>query len=724
MMMIAVIMIVIFGSHFVSSTTYTGKFSQDKENSEDQRLQSVELPSISNQLTLRHAPLEVSSSQMNANTLEALSSTIPDYEMQALKDLYDSTDGDNWRWTDGDVHWNFTVGNANPCEWTGLYCTYDRSSRIDHIIKIDLTIHNLYGTLPASLGQLFELSIMAFSSTTLTGTLPASLGQLSKLTVLWLTGNFLTGTLPESLGQLSKLTILGLSNNQLSGSIPDSLGQLSELYGLSLNGNSLTGTLPASLGQLSELYGLSLNDNSLTGTLPASFGQLLKLTDLSLYGNLLTGTLPASLGQLSQLTGLYLDNNQLIGTIPSSLCKCQEMYISLTNNKFICYPTCMTSSRYNVRVDENIPLCDGPSYEDICTTESKSSKSSKSMMILWIVIPILFVLLVAASTYLYYRYRNHYVNISHTSQSGENNQNNNIMDEDNDHINIIDQNLVNFYREIMEVPSDAVDNMHGHVHNSQDPSSYDSNQSMLHIDSHDISNDESNNHHPRQNDLNLRRSDEFSENYYHAIRSYDEARRRIDGFHHNDSGTNEGIFYDGQRIQDNSRVRQRNEGTSRDRRRAHRRNGASNEGRHEERNSGHVIRNDQRNNQILGRCDEYSENNYLAIRHAIRSYDEARRRIEGTCHKDIGTKKGRDHNDKQRNEGTSRDRKRAHERNGANNEDTDSQVLEPVVIGELVLTVAGAVATDNEILNLPTASVTNIDEEDILFVDILVMDRS
>jgi hypothetical protein len=187
----------------------------------------------------------------------------------------------------------------------------------------------------------------------------------------------------------------------------------------------------------------------------------------------------------------------------------------------------------------------------------------------------------------------------------------------------------------MEVPSDAVDNMNGHVHNSQDPLSYDSNQSMRHIESHDISNDESNNHYPRQNDLNLRRSDEYSENYYHAIRSYDEARRRIDGFDLNDSGTNEGILYDGQRIQDNSRVRQRNEGTSRERRRAHRRNGAGNEGRHQRRDNG-------------------------------------------------------------------------------------SQPLEPVVRGELVSTVAGAVATDNEILNLPTAAVANIDEEDVLYVDLFV----
>ena len=98
MEMIAVIMIVVFGSHFVSSTTYTSKFSQDKEIHGDQRLQSVELPSNSNQLTLGHIPLEVLSSEVNDNTIEALYSTIPDYEMQALKDLYDSTDGDNWRW--------------------------------------------------------------------------------------------------------------------------------------------------------------------------------------------------------------------------------------------------------------------------------------------------------------------------------------------------------------------------------------------------------------------------------------------------------------------------------------------------------------------------------------------------------------------------------------------------------------------------------------------------
>ena len=53
--------------------------------------------------------------------------------------------------------------------------------------------------------------------------------------------------------------------------------------------------------------------------------------------------------------------------------------------------------------------------------------------------------------------------------------------------------------------------------------------------------------------------------------------------------------------------------------------------------------------------------------------------------------------------------------NGASNEgwhqrrDDFIQVLEPVVKGELISTV------DNEILNLPIASVANIDEEDVLY---------
>jgi hypothetical protein len=186
MMMITVIMIVVFRFQFFSSTTYSGKFSQDKEIHEDQRLQSVGLPLISNHLTLGHMPLDLSSSEMDANTIEALSSTIPDYEMQALKDLYDSTDGDNWRWASYDGRWVFTNGNANPCAtdydttWSGLTCTSKSSNDLFHVTSIDLRWHYyLNGTLPDSLGQLSELKYLRLDSESpnrqLFGSIPASL---------------------------------------------------------------------------------------------------------------------------------------------------------------------------------------------------------------------------------------------------------------------------------------------------------------------------------------------------------------------------------------------------------------------------------------------------------------------------------------------------------------------------------------------------------------------
>jgi hypothetical protein len=40
-----------------------------------------------------------SSFKTKSSSSSIATSSIPDYELQALKDLYDSTDGDNWVWT-------------------------------------------------------------------------------------------------------------------------------------------------------------------------------------------------------------------------------------------------------------------------------------------------------------------------------------------------------------------------------------------------------------------------------------------------------------------------------------------------------------------------------------------------------------------------------------------------------------------------------------------------
>ena len=74
-----------------------------------------------------------------------------------------------------------------------------------------------------------------------------SSGAPARVTALGLAGESLTGTIPASLGSLFELTSLDLSGNSLTGQIPKELGWLHNLTTLRLSGNSLTGCIPTSL---------------------------------------------------------------------------------------------------------------------------------------------------------------------------------------------------------------------------------------------------------------------------------------------------------------------------------------------------------------------------------------------------------------------------------------------------------------------------------------------
>lgn len=145
-----------------------------------------------------------------------VTSTIPPLEQQALKDLYDSTDGPNWIVRDG---WDFTDPNANPCSFRGVSCQGS-----NHVYSIHL------------------------SNNRLSGTIPSTIGQLTFLQELYLGRNQLIGTIPATIDQLSDLRILELDNNRLSGQVP-------------VIGNQLVGQVPSSLCQLRRLQYLSFRDN-------------------------------------------------------------------------------------------------------------------------------------------------------------------------------------------------------------------------------------------------------------------------------------------------------------------------------------------------------------------------------------------------------------------------------------------------------------------------------
>ena len=153
--------------------------------------------------------------------------------------------------------------------------------------------------------------------------------------------NFFSGTIPETIGQLRNLTILDLELNLLNGTMPASIGELSNLgksaqgmtiapcrwilmplfteY-LGLQGTELSGIIPSTIGQLRKLADLQLQENQLSGSLPSEIGQMESIKEINVGNNSLTGTVPTELGQLENLDSLLLDANMLSGNIPNEIC--------------------------------------------------------------------------------------------------------------------------------------------------------------------------------------------------------------------------------------------------------------------------------------------------------------------------------------------------------------------------------------------------------------------
>ena len=87
--------------------------------------------------------------------------------------------------------------------------------------------------------------------------------------MLYLSSNQLTGEIPAELGSLTNVEVLALHNNRLTGEIPAELGNLTNLERLFLTGNQLTGEIPAELGNLTNLERLFLSGNQLVGCIPS-----------------------------------------------------------------------------------------------------------------------------------------------------------------------------------------------------------------------------------------------------------------------------------------------------------------------------------------------------------------------------------------------------------------------------------------------------------------------
>ena len=174
----------------------------------------------------------------------------------------------------------------------GLKGTLEGSGGVELDWDVDTSMSEWEGiTVGGTPSRVTNLSL---SSRSLYGSIPAALGDLTELTHLDLSANFFTTSkIPKELNDLTKLTYLSFDNciNCPSSEIPY-LGGLTNLTELHLHANAYTGNFPEWLGKLTklthvELWGTAGRDPEdsdgvgLTGPIPDLSG-LTELTYLSL----------------------------------------------------------------------------------------------------------------------------------------------------------------------------------------------------------------------------------------------------------------------------------------------------------------------------------------------------------------------------------------------------------------------------------------------------------
>ncbi|XP_047166273.1 receptor like protein 22-like [Vigna umbellata] len=228
---------------------------------------------------------------------------------------------------------NLTTLHLSFCELTGVFP--DKIFQLATLSDIDLSFnYDLNGSLP-ELPPNFSLQKLIVSHTRFSGALPASIGNLRQLSILDLSNCHFNGTLPSSMSGLKKLTSLLLSINNFSGQIP-LLNISRNLTHLDLSHNKFTGSITyVHLEGLRELVQIDLQDNLFDGNIPSSLFALPLVQSIQLSNNHFHGQLDEfSNISSSVLEILDLSSNDLVGPIPLSIFNLRSLNVlKLSLNK-------------------------------------------------------------------------------------------------------------------------------------------------------------------------------------------------------------------------------------------------------------------------------------------------------------------------------------------------------------------------------------------------------
>jgi hypothetical protein len=147
--------------------------------------------------------------------------SISESEYEALEAIYDSLDGQHWKWdiTKADsTRWSFPSPAYIPCldSWQGLIFDYTATGNCA-VVSVILVNMDLSGILPEAIGNLSSAASLNIASNSIFGSLPASIGNMKALSSLAVDDNSVYGPLPDSLYTLTNLQTLTLSETYISG---------------------------------------------------------------------------------------------------------------------------------------------------------------------------------------------------------------------------------------------------------------------------------------------------------------------------------------------------------------------------------------------------------------------------------------------------------------------------------------------------------------------------
>lgn len=184
-----------------------------------------------------------------------------DSQRAALIDLYDATNGDQWKHND---NW---CSDLPISQWYGVTTYGERDNTDSQVVYY-----------------------LGLSNNDLSGTIPSSISALSGCHEIMLDGNLLEGRLPEEIFRFESVYI----NNNLLESVERPADLETVMTGnLYLSGNRFSGELPEWLGELPGLQILNLSSNGFSGRIPASYASFFDNDkQLNLNGNELSGPIP------------------------------------------------------------------------------------------------------------------------------------------------------------------------------------------------------------------------------------------------------------------------------------------------------------------------------------------------------------------------------------------------------------------------------------------------